>query len=36
MLAIKGLSTACHTRHDYRGRSIIDEVRDMNHLNTQI
>lgn len=36
MLAIKGLSTACHTRDDYRGRSIVDEVRDMNRLNTQM
>ena len=36
MLAIKGLSTACHTRNDYRGRSIVDEVRDMNHFNTHM
>jgi cytochrome c5 len=36
MLAIKGLSTACHTRNDYRGRSIVDEVCDMNHFNTQM
>ena len=36
MLAIKGLSTACHTRNDYRGRSIVDEVRDINHLNTHM
>ena len=36
MFAIQCLSMACHTCDDYRGCSVVNEFRDINHFNTQM